>query len=434
MGGLRAACSLHFSHHFRSEGSCRSVWPPWKGVEVNHLVCRRDRFLVARLSAALAWAILPWASAADVQPNESLVTSQPDIIDLEFSHTRSQFVWTDAIGRLWVGNINPQTGLFEPTNGKGMLVDREALSIVKTMTIPINGPEWITTAKGDQIVYTKFLPNAAQTKENARVAYAEQGDDGAWTVQFLAPDGPRNGPYASHDAADTRPRISYANELGHRYWREIYDAATEEAIPLAQQGQRSVRFVEGQRALIYAAPINGVNQILYYDLDTKSIEQLTFDAKDKDLKSVPWMWRAPEFGGEYVFFTVVDYRELRVYRRLPADGGVLQWTPIYTTQLPLWLKIMSPEPFVYNGTSYIYFVTATAPDTYASQVWLSNIDASAPFTRKVSADTLYRQRSDPEVFFCADGAYLYYNRADQSTLPAKQEGVFRAFTGLTPQN
>lgn len=380
--------------------------------------------------AGLAWQ--PVGAQAPSPQVETIVTAQPDIIDLEFHQDRRQFVWTDAIGRLWLGNVNESDCLFEPRNGKGTLVDRDALTIAQTLTIPINGPEWIHTAEGPKIVYTKLLPDSAPTRGNARLALATELPGGRWVTDYLSPELARNGPYASKDTDDAHPRISYAAANGTRMWREIDDPSTEEAIPMAQNGQRSVRWIEGERALIYAAPVGGQNQVHRYDIDSKQVTQLTFDDGEKDLKSVPWMWRAPEFGGEHLFFTIADYRELRVYRQLPDGNGGLAWSVIYSAQLPPWLKIMSPEPFVYQGRSYIYFVSAVGADSYASMVWLSNIDRDAPWTVKLVDNTVKRQRSDPEVFFCSDGAYLYFNRADQSTVPARQEGVWRVFTGLGP--
>lgn len=369
--------------------------------------------------------------AQGTQP-EAQVTAQPDIIDLEFNQSRRQFVWTDAIGRLWLGNVRESDCMFSPRNGKGVLIDRDALTIAQTLTIPINGPEWVHTAEGAKIAYTKLLPESAPTRGNARLALATELAPGQWSTEYLSPELARNGPYASKDDSDAHPRISYAAANGTRLWREIDDPSTEEAIPLAQSGQRSVRWVEGERALIYVAPVNGLNQVHRYDIDSKQLTQLTFDEGAKDLKSVPWMWRAPEFGGEHLFFTIADYRELRVYRQLPDAQGQLAWTVIFSTRIPPWMKIMSPEPFVYEGRSYVYFVSSVGSDTYASMIWLSNIDASAPSTVKLVDNTVKRQRSDPEVYFCADGAYLYYNRADQASVPAQQEGVWRVFTGLVP--
>ncbi|HSV60344.1 MAG TPA: hypothetical protein VLJ19_15725, partial [Variovorax sp.] len=382
-------------------------------------------------AAPLAWMLtMPVHAQVPVQ-NESLVSSQPDIIDLEFSQDRAQFLWVDAVGRVWIGNIDRNTGLFSPANGKGTLVSADGMSIAKTMVIPTNGAEWVSTATGEAVVFSTFLPGAAKTKDNARIALATETGPGQWQTTVLSPEATRYAPYASHDSGDALPRLSYVDGAGTHYWRNLFDAGSEALVPQANPTQRSVRFVQGARAMIYAAPVNGVQQVLHYNLDTQQLEQLTFDEGDKDIRTVPWMWQAPEFGGEYLFFTVVNYSELRVYRKLLAPGAQQPaWTVIYTAKFPNRLTVMSPEPFTYQGKSYIYLVTSKAPDTYASVVWLSNIDADNAFVRKLTPDSPVRQRSDPEVFFTQQGPYLYFNRADQSVLPAKQEGVYRTFTGL----
>jgi len=389
------------------------------------------RWLTRALLAAPLLALgLPAAAQTPVQ-NESLVTTQPDIIDLEFSQDRGQFLWVDATGKVWLGNIDRNTGMFSPANGKGVLVSNQGMTIAKTLLIPINGAEWVSTANGESVVFSTFLPNTPKTKENARIALATETAPGMWQTNIISPEANRFAVYASHDPGDPQPRLSYVDGDGVHYWRNAFDPASEALVPLANLGQRSVRFVQGARQMIYATPIDGVQQVVRYDLDTQAMEQLTFDEGDKDLRTVPWMWQAPEFGGEHVFFTVVNYTELRVYRKTPGPGGQpASWKVIYSAKFPKWLTVMSPEPFTYQGKSYIYLVTSKSPDTWASVVWLSNIDAANSFVRKLTPDSPLRQRSDPEVFFTSQGPYLYFNRADQSSVPAKQEGVWRTHTGL----
>lgn len=388
------------------------------------------------LTAAVCVALAPSPGRAQTPaPNESLVTAQPDIIDLEFSQERAQLLWVDAVGRVWLGNVDRSTGMFSPQNGKGVLISAAGMNIASTLLIPINGAEWLSTAAGESVVFSTFLPNAPKTKENARIALATEVSPGRWQTSIVSPEANRFAVYTSRDPADPQPRLSYVDGAGVHYWRNAFDPASEALVPFANLGQRSVRFVQGARAMIYATPINGVQQVVRYDLDTQQLEQLTFDAGDKDLRTVPWMWQAPEFGGEHLFFTVVNYSELRVYRKTPSpDGQPATWNVIYTARFPKWLTVMSPEPFTYQGRSYIYLVTSKSPDTWASTVWLSNIDAASPFVRKLTPDSPVRQRSDPEVFFTSEGPFLYFNRADQSVLPAKQEGVWRTHTGLPPAN
>jgi len=92
-----------------------------------------------------------------------------------------------------------------------------------------------------------------------------------------------------------------------------------------------------------------------------------------------------------------------------------QWTKFETitsplTELPF---INYPEPFVYNGKSYIsILLTKKAPSGKivfdgSEQVWLVDIDPQENFYRKVSNDgNIHR---DPEPFVAETGAFIYYS-------------------------
>src|SRR5678815_4631475 len=85
------------------------------------------------------------ASAEDLQAftlNESQVTSQVDLFDLEFNQKRAKITWVDMRGRLWVAGVDRTTGLFKPANGQGVLVDPDALTS-NDLQIVGNGPEWL---------------------------------------------------------------------------------------------------------------------------------------------------------------------------------------------------------------------------------------------------------------------------------------------------
>jgi hypothetical protein len=374
---------------------------------------------------------------AEFAPNESVVSLQRDLVDLEFSASRSQIVWTDSAGSLWIGNVDPVTGMFLPANGKGILVDADAMRTADLYTI-YNGPEWISIAGGDQIVYTKYLPKRRHLLKNARLAIALENTDGSWSPKFLGPNVPRNAPYASDDPSDQAARITYIDPSRNHYWREIKDATTESLIPLPPS-LKSVRFVRGSRAVIFSTSVGGIAQVFRYDLDTRVLEQLTFDEGDKDLQTVPWMWPSPEHENDHVFLTVVNDTELRIYRYNDgASGGPIGWAPIHTITVPEGTKIASPEPFLHNGRSYISMALSIAPNDFPSEIWLANIDAARPVFRRISDNTVLRVRSDPEVFITSDGPYIYYNRYNQDIDPDNNycadcsEGVFRAHTGLLP--
>ena len=189
------------------------------------------------------------------------------------------------------------------------------------------------------------------------------------------------------------------------------------------------------RAVMYAAPVEGTQQVFRYLLDTKTIEQLTFDAGNKDTgRSVPWLWRAPEFGGDFVLSTVSEESELRVYRQF---AGTSAFVLIHSAALPQGSRIGSPEWFVYNGKSYIFMAVFIGTNDYPSEVWISSIDPAAPLLRRITDTSLHRVRNDPEVFVTDNfGPLIYYNRYDPSIDPAHplcsdcSEGVFRADPGL----
>jgi len=380
-------------------------------------------------------ALMPPAWGQVWVPNESLVSSQKDLLDPEYNQARAQFTWSDADGKLWVGNIDRDTGMFYPPDGKAVLVDPDTMTaddVLKTL----NGPEWVFSTGGDGIAYTKFA-GRRHTTANARLGYARPLPDGNWSVGFLGPDVTRRAPYGSETAGDPKPRITYVDGDNNHYWREIDDPSTEELLPDTPSRVGPVRHVRGARAVIYTTPVAGMTQVFYRDLDSGQVTQLTSDAGAKDQ---PYMWMAPEFGGEFVFMTMVENNQLRIYRNLPQPGtGVMVWTPIYSAIAPRRDSFTSPEPFTFQGRSYVFMAMIVGNHGFSSELWISNIDASNPLFRRISDNAVLRARTDPEVFATNHGVFIYYNRRLLDTSGRKpkacpgvpcSEGIYRADTGL----
>lgn len=377
------------------------------------------------------------ARAQDFEPNEQKVSRQLDMLDGEFNQARAQMVWCDSLGRIWIANVDRHTGLLEPANGKGVLVDAAALSTAD-MQLTYNGPEWVSTAAGDRIVYTKFPVDKPHTLGNARLASARETAPNTWAVELLPKGLARNAPYGSQDADDPRPRISYVGLTGRHYWRDLDDPASEELLPSLPASPRSVRFVVGARAVVYPLVVDGLSQVFRYDLDSKQLEQLTFDEGDKDLETAPWIWQAPELGGAETLLTVVDYSELRFYVRTVNAQGATVWIRTVSHAFGTAEKVTSPEPFVYGGRSYVFLAVASQANGFPSDIWLVNIDEAAPMKRRLNDDRRLRARIDPEVFVTDAGPYIYYNRYNATKVPGKPycrtcaEGLYRAHTGLPP--
>lgn len=388
------------------------------------------RALAAWILAVAALVAVP--AHAQVR-NESLVTGQFDLIDSEYSQSRAMLTWCDVTGALWVADIDRDTGLFVPANGKGTLIDPQAM-LLDDLQIVGNGPEWVSTATGDQIVYSKFLPGEEHSLRTARLAAALQLGDGSWAYSYMSPALRRNGPYSSHDPGDPLPRITYVDSTGNHYWRNLYDASSETLMPLVPRSRRSVRFVEGDRAVVFDAPVAGVDQVFLQSLDTGIATQVTFDDGEKDLHTAPWGWYAPEFGGDLTAATVVDDTDLRIYRRSGPAGGET-WSLVNSIRTPQQGIISSPEPLIHNGKSYIVFSAAMPPHTEPTAIFLASTDPAEPLVVQLTPDWPLRIRRDPEIFIANDGPYIYYNRlhlSGQRFCLSCNEGVYRSYTGLPP--
>lgn len=393
------------------------------------------RLLSHALALWIALAAVLATPQAQAQANEQTVVERPELIDPEISQSRGLITWVDKNGGLWIARVDRNTGMLVPSGGKGLLLDPKAM---KTSDFDIvgNGPEWVSTSTGDQIVYTKFV-NKTHLLRNARLALAQKWPSGAWTYDFIDRDKPRSRPYASHDDQDPLPRISYVDTVGNHYWRNLFDPSSETLVAdYPPSLSFALRFVANTRAAAFVAPVDGVSQVFFYWLDENRAEQITFDEGQKDLHSRPWIWQAPELGGAYVLGTVVDDTELRLYA-LPPGGGNTDWAMISSIRTPQGGLINSPEPFVHNGKSYVFFTASKPPATYPSTIFLTGIEEVSPTPVQLTPDDPLRIRTDPEVFVANDGPYIYYNRAiivgdgNQYCLPCN-EGLYRTYTGLPP--
>jgi hypothetical protein len=416
-------------------------------------ICRGRASAVWVAGMALAVATGSPAQAATWAPNETRASAQTDLIDYEFSQSRGLIAWNDCCGSLWIATVDKATGKFAPADGKGVLVDPDSMTFQDAQKTK-NGPEWVSRLGGDVLVYTKY--SGRHTDGNSRIGYADPltansscayiSSDGYWCARNLGPELVRKAPYGSKLDGDGAPRISYVDNRENHYWRELLNPATEQLIPDFPASNYPIRLtacadpsVTGARSVVYPVTINNVQQAVMRDFDTGVVTQLTFDA---GTKYEVWMWCAPEYGNELMFFTLVDQVELRVYRNLPVGpGGTKQWTPVFSQIAPTGNEIYSPEPFVYNGKSFVFMAQTVKPNQFRSEIWIANIDAAAPIFKRITPTSPLVTRTDPEVFITDNGPYIYYNALQPTTKPNGQPkacrdpscslGVWFADPGLT---
>lgn len=353
----------------------------------------------------------------------------------------SRLVFGDGSNNLWVGHVDFQTGAFVPADGRGTLVATDAA----LATDYGNGPEWQFSASGSQFAYTKCqAPCEPLNGATASIGLATQ-TGGVWSTTMLPGSLGRASPMSTLDTTDTDPYINYVTtDKTAWYVRKNSALGVEIQLPLsALSNGNARRWVPGTRKIIFQGHDPNDPQVLRdqmytYDVDSGELEQLT---NNPDGVVGGFMWRAPEFNNEFVFFTMAKFRQkILVYRKLPGADRVLRWTIVKTIKGPDALPyFFSPEPFVHNGRSYIFTqVSSTAKffdRTVPNQLAISGIDPLRQDARLLTNDSgTPRLRLDPEYFITAQGPFIYYNRLfpETDTHPAGNDGIWRVDTKLGP--
>ena len=401
-----------------------------------------------KLCSLLGLAMLAFASLSQQAwsqtwaPNETQASAESDLIDPEFDWSTGRVAWNDCCGSLWVASVDMNTGLFVPADGKGVLVDPDSMNFQDAQKTK-NGPAWAFSAGGDIILYQKY--QGKHTKGNSRLGAAFPltpgasctyvSADGQWCAGNLGPNTVREAPYGSWVDNDPTPFMTDVDNKGNHYWRYVKDGSSEQPIPDFPPSNYPIRLplcsdpnVPGIRSLIYPVTINGVQQVVQRDLNTGQVTQLTFDA---GTKYQMYEWCAPEFNNELVFFTLVNNNELRVYRQLPDGNGSRVWTVIYDQFAPSGDQMFEPHPMVYNGHSYINFDMQVPQHQYRTEIWISNIDASAPIFKRITPTTPLMTRTDPKWLVTNRGLLVYFNELQPGCRdPSCSVGFWFADPGL----
>lgn len=206
--------------------------------------------------------------------------------------------------------------------------------------------------------------------------------------------------------------------------REL-DSDLETTIPNATSTTpRWVKFGtdSDENLLSLGITIEGIEQIATYDANTNQITQLTFTAGQK---GNPFIWHAPEYTNELLAMSLLQSQAVVVYRN--SNG---RWQEIRRIIPPADKPyIHSAEPFIYNGKSYISYVSTDLPSEGGAlglgDVWISGINATNPFDRRIS-DPAPAVRRNPHTFITTRGPFVYYTLVP--TLGPRN--IYRAATGL----
>jgi hypothetical protein len=410
-------------------------------------------------------ACLAWVIAAGAAGPATAQTFAPEVqvgthamIDYEFDWGRdgvycptcnygagnARLTYIDDSHNVWVGYVDVTTGNFLPSNGQAVLVDTNAATAQEIG----NGSEWMFSQRGSEIVYTRWTDGKPHVMSNLNLGFARMGN-GSWLGGPVSDSQERVLPIGSLTLSDQTPAQHFqsatpgSNEYS-LYWRAVTPGSVEHPIPVTSTNPAMTRrWVLNTTNIIITAPAapdstgTVYDQVFLYHTKTGVLEQLTSDPVEK---LWAWMWPAPEYGNENLFFVVVGGDHLNIYRDLPAANGSSQWTVINSIAMPAATPtISSPEPFVLNGHSWIFFTLSSNPDLHdfsaTSLVAMTGIvPGTSTFKQLTSDNNPPRARRDPEYFITANGPYIYYNRyiPATATSPQVNEGVFRVDTGLGP--
>jgi len=416
------------------------------------LVKNLFRLFIPKSSAAIVFLAALATPAHGAASTEVLVTTTK-FGDIEFDWGRdgvycpscnggdgnNRFNWVDRSNRLWVAHVDFNTGAIYPPNGQGVLVDTSAAYFSDFG----NGPEWAFSQAGSQLVYTRYTPGAPITPANTGIGVAKM-INGSWSAGFAQSGLGRITPGPSQSVGDSVPLVTYASGTDAKvYWRKLSDPiGAEKQAPWLSTGL-SVRWVPNSSKLVF---VNGAadtvggryQQVFLFDSSTNALQQLTTDPTEK---RGAFMFSAPEFGGDMVFFTVSARIRLQIFRFMADSSGVRRWILIKTVTAPSQTPyIATPEPFFHNGRTWIFMTNSSAKGasdiTVPTQLALTGIDpATSTFRMLTDASSPVRLRQDPEYFITGQGPFLYYSRAIPGTATSSpvNEGVFRINLGLGPR-
>ena len=324
----------------------------------------------------------------------------------------------DAPRRIWVGTLDPMTGLFKSGHGRDILIDTGHTDLRFTH----NGSEWALDRNGWSVVYTKEVNG---------VRHMWRGYlDGKKVVAGPVSSGqiPAFGGVGSinPNADSTRIiAISGAWDGGEKVWMDVKDGARRHPIgPTIDHTDG--RWIAGTNLLVSVMEEKeDSGQLLLMDTDTGESRRIT---DDHGRKGRFYGWLAPEAGGKVRVLAVRDKRELVVYE----DRGGKFWEAIQTHRPPNnGVGVSSPEPFVVGGRSYatVSVGLRMEPGTRRreTQIWILDLSGEDKLpVRGDDGSSDPGHRTDAEVFVGAEQVFVIHTYHP----PGRQVEVRRTATGI----
>jgi hypothetical protein len=338
--------------------------------------------------------------------------------DPEIDWIGNHFCWAGKEG-IWIGKIDKKTGDFIPKNGKGILVDSTPSYL--GMQLVANGPEWAMSKKGSICIY----PDSVDEK-TIRIGTARLIND-KWAAESLPNSDGRIPFFGSYDEKYSKDGITCASydpvTMKKTGMRLRNSSDTIEIIPpIDMQGGRWIKGVYG---ISLSQEKQAPYEIGYFDVITKKYNKI---ANFNIPIDQAWVIPIPEYNNNtYIAWCIEkkdDQDEIAIFAKFQND-----WRKIDSIRIPTDRKeIFSPEPFWWNGKSYIFLVARPRegqPISLYDQVWIVSLDPRERLFREISSSTPMK-RTDPEVFYTETEPVIYYTETRTNGIKV----IHKCATGL----
>lgn len=351
-------------------------------------------------------------------------------IDCELVEYNDSLFMTYALsnGNMWVGFVNPQTGLFISNFGKNRYLGGPWAPI----SMITNGPEFGWSANGPYAYFTKMKPNGKSGIYKVKYPFVSN------TSQEILLDTSYSyaGVCGSFQSNLSEPNLwFYRGQLhsNNSQWlpgtvKNVWmNTQTNQITQLQKSPITTIRWAYNTPFITYSNidTATGIRQVFILNTTTNTFEQATFDATNK---TDPWGFTAPEYNNEFCIAANIDNRLLRIYRKI---GNV--WTAVDSLTLPKVNNsdtlMTSVEPIYgglgINGISYFTVEAFNSGNNYRS-IWLLGLGNH--LQRRLDEGAVsgsLKERYDPESIIGNNELYVYYSeQASTSRIRRCKTGIF----------
>ncbi len=332
-----------------------------------------------------------FASAQFIVKDVLAAAPQASIFDPEYNMTLNLVCWKADDNSLWISGLNPVTRMFEPADGKGTYVT-DSLSPFGGPSS--NGPEWMLSTLGTQVVYNQTIGGIRYPGVATKVM-------GGWDNTTL---------YQYPDAIYSMATSNYADSSA----LFLYET-------LEQDGMHWVRNTDLNKSFCYPDKTMGFfardNQQICCATDKSHhpgyIETAGtfphYTSISNDTIGAPFMWIDPPTSSRMFMYRSNGYRTLKIFKE--SVSGQWELYNEFNSPVPVpYQYITSPEPFTSGGHSYISFMAAessSGKDGLPALIYIAAVNPADSLMRLVSDSTL-SVRTDPEPVVFPDSTFIFY--------------------------